>query len=308
MSMTRTVLLLVLSLVVCTACHRQPDQAETARPPAGEKNVVKLSSEAVHNAGLESIVVKRRKVNVPLVVPGHISFDLNHTGKVTSTLDGRITQMNHDIGQAVQKGDVMALVDAPDLLHPLELKATMTGRVVERHGTVGDLLDKTQSLYTISDVGTLWCVANLNEADVSSVRIGQPATITVLPYPGDSFAGKVIRVGDSVSEQTRTVEVRIEVQNTGGLLKAGMFASAALQTTSAADGLFVPDTALQTVGGRSMVFIEEAPGTYRATELRLGREIGSMHEVLDGVPAGAKVVTTGSFILKSELLKGEIEG
>jgi len=91
------------------------------------------------------------------------------------------------------------------------------------------------------------------------------------------------------------------------MLKAGMFANAALRTTSAAEGLFVPDASVQSVGGRSTVFVEEGPGIYRATEVRLGHEIGTMHEVLDGLTAGARVVTTGSFILKSELLKGEIE-
>jgi multidrug efflux pump subunit AcrA (membrane-fusion protein) len=298
---------LVLSLAFFTACNRHAAEEQSPAPATGDKNVVKISVEAAHSGGIESAVITRGRVNVPLVVPGHISFDLNRTGKVTSTLEGRLTQLNYDTGQAVEKGAVMALVDAPDLLHPLELKAPMSGRVVERHGTVGDMLDKTQGLYTISDIGTLWCLANVNESDVSAVRVGQPATVTVLPYPDDKFNGKVIRVGDSVNEQTRTLEVRIEVQNQGGVLKSGMFASAALQTTTAAEGLFVPDTAVQTVGERAMVFVEESPGTYRASEVRLGREIGTMHEVLDGISAGARVVTAGSFILKSELLKGEIE-
>jgi cobalt-zinc-cadmium efflux system membrane fusion protein len=241
------------------------------------------------------------------MVPGHLSFDLNHTGRVTSTLDGRITQLNHDVGEEVHNGEIMALVDAPDLLHPLELKAPMAGRVVERHGAVGELIDRTTPIYTISNVSTLWCIANLNEPDMTFVRVGQPATLTVLPYPSNKFYGKVIRIGDSVNEATRTVEVRIEVHNNGDLLKAGMYANAALKTTTAAEGLFVPDASVQTVGSHPDVFIEESPGTYRATEVRLGREIGDMHEVLDGLPAGSRVVTTGSFILKSELLKGEIE-
>ncbi|HKW15720.1 MAG TPA: efflux RND transporter periplasmic adaptor subunit [Candidatus Krumholzibacteria bacterium] len=305
--MTRRLVLPMLFALLVVACHRAPQEEEKA-PPAAEKNVVKLAPEAVHNAGIESVVVARGKVDVPLVVPGHLSFDVNRTGQVTSTLDGRITQMNYDVGRQVGKGDVMVLVDAPDLLHPLELKAPMAGRVVERHGAVGELIDKATPLYTISDVATLWCIGNVNESDMSLIKLGQPATVTVLPYPGDKFYGRVIRVGDSVNEQTHTLEVRIEVQNQGDMLKAGMFANAALRTTSSAEGLFVPDASVQNVGGRSTVFVEEAPGTYRATEVRLGREIGTMHEVLDGLTAGVHVVTTGSFILKSELLKGEIEG
>jgi multidrug efflux pump subunit AcrA (membrane-fusion protein) len=305
--MIRPISALLILLLFITACHRAPEEEEAAPPRSGEKNIVTLSPEAVRNAAIESTVVTRGKIDIPLIVPGHIGFDLNHTGRVTSTLDGRITQMNHDVGQRVQKGDVMALVDAPDLLHALELKAPMSGRVVERHGTVGDLIDRTTALYTISDVTTLWCIANLNESDMPSVQAGQPATITVLPYPSDRFYGKVVRIGDSVNEDTRTLEVRIEVQNPADLLKAGMFANAALKTKSAAEGLFIPDGAVQSVGGRATVFVEEAPGTYRAAEVRLGREVGSMHEVLDGISSGAHIVTTGSFILKSELLKGEIE-
>ena len=85
-------------------------------------------------------------------MPGRVSFDLNHTAKVTSTLEGRIVKMNYDVGAPVQQGDVMALVDSPELLKPLELKAPSAGTVIERHGTVGEMVDRTKELYTISDL------------------------------------------------------------------------------------------------------------------------------------------------------------
>ena len=301
-------LLLTLVLTVALGCHRQQsEEAPAAAPAAGEKNMVELGAEALKHAGIEVQDVTEQSVAIPLVAPGRISFDMNHTGRVTSTLDGRIVQMNYDIGQMVKKGDVTALIDAPELLHPLELKAPMAGRVVERNGTVGDLLDRTQSLYTIAETTTLWCIAAVNESDIGAVRVGQPASITVLSYPDESFAGKVVRVSDAVNEQTRTVEVRIVVENPRDILKAGMFANAALRTAAVTKGLFVPDGALQTIGERPVVFVEEKPGTYHATIVRLGREIGTQHEVLDGLAAGARVVTSGSFILKSELLKSELE-
>ena len=237
---------------------------------------------------------------------GRISFNLNQTAKVTSTFAGRISKMNVDIGALVQKQDIMALVDSPELLNkPLALKAPIDGQVIERHGTVGEAVDETKELYTISDLRSVWGIAEIKEKDIASVRVGQQAILRVLAYPKEAFTGKVVLIGHEVEEKTRTLEARIEVDNASGKLKPGMFADVELMTSVLEDVLVIPDNALQTLGDQQIVFIANGSEFTKRT-VRVGRESGGQVEILEGVTESERVVTKGSFILKSELLKAEL--
>ena len=289
---------------------KDSDDAEkkpTAKPAATEKGVVELNEASRENAHIETIAVTRTNINVPLNVPGRISYDLNHTAKVSSPFAGRILKMNYDIGATVKPGDVMALVDSPELLKPLELKATVDGMVTERQGTAGGMLEAAKEFYTISDLGRVWCIASISEEESAAVHVGQPAAIRVLAYPKEAFAGTVVLAGQAVDETTRTLEARIEVDNGNGKLKPGMFATVSLPTEQTENQLLVPDNAVQTISGQTCVFVEEQPGKYRPAIVRLGGPIGAQYPVLEGLEAGARVVVSGSFVLKSELLKASME-
>jgi cobalt-zinc-cadmium efflux system membrane fusion protein len=140
---------------------------------------------------------------------------------------------------------------------------------------------------------------------VGKIRTEAPPSIRLLSFAGETFTGRLLRVGSTVARETRTVEFLFEVPNPERKLRAGMFAYVSLATDRIDDGLFVPDEAVQTIGGRSVVFVEQVPGTYRVTEVRLGRRAGEMVEILGGIASGARVVTTGSFVLKSEAMRSE---
>jgi multidrug efflux pump subunit AcrA (membrane-fusion protein) len=256
---------------------------------------------------IETVKVARGDLPMVLRSPGRISVNVNRTAKVTSTFEGRISSLTHDVGGVVQRGDVMGTIDSPELLNkPLELKAPIGGQVIERHGTVGEAVDKTTELYTISDLKILWCIAEIKERDVALVRTGQSATIRVTAYPLRSFKGKVLLSGQEVEERTRTLETRIEVDNSDGALKPGMFADVELVTTILEDVLVIPDESLQTLEDHQIVFVAEGPNRFRKRIVKVGREQAGRAEILEGLAEGDIVVTRGSFILKSELLKGEL--
>ncbi len=164
-------------------------------------------------------------MDVTLKAAGRVSVNMNRTAKVTSTLEGRITRLNCDIGDAVKAGDVLALIQTPELVgKALELKAPIDGVIVERRNAVGELVEKANAIYTISDPADLWVLAEIKEVDIGAVKLGQEATFSVLAFPCETFHGKVERIAHQVEEQSRTVESRIEVRNDDGRLKPGMFA------------------------------------------------------------------------------------
>src|SRR4029077_3554951 len=185
-----------------------------------------------------------------LKAAGRVSDNLNKTAKVASTLEGRLIKLNFDLNDRVKTGDVLGLVQTPELLgKPLELKAPIDGVITERKSTVGELVGKETEIYTISDPADLWVIAEIKERDIGAVKVGQDASFTVLAYPDEEFHGKVVRIGNRVEAESRTMEVRIEVANTNGRLKPGMFADVEIVTTIWQDTLLMPDTALQTDGG-----------------------------------------------------------
>jgi multidrug efflux pump subunit AcrA (membrane-fusion protein) len=284
--------------------------AETGAVVAADslrRDTVVLSDESMKHVVIESIPVARGNLPMVLRTPGRISVNVNRTAKVTSTFEGRIAIMNYDVGTIVQPGDVMCLIDSPELLNrPLELKAPIGGQIIERHGTVGEAVDKTTELYTISDLKMVWCIAEVKEKDVAVVRTGQSASIRVLAYPRRFFAGTVLLSGQEVEERTRTLEVRIEVDNRDGALKPGMFADVELVTSVLDNVLMIPDDALQTLEDKQIVFIAADHNEFIKRVVVVGREHAGQAEILDGVHEGERVVTKGSFILKSELLKGEL--
>ena len=138
------------------------------------------------------------------------------------------------------------------------------------------------------------------------MQLSQDAKFPVISYPENNFHGKVTRVGNQVEADSRTLEVRIEVDNTEGLLKAGMFADVEITTTVLDNVLLISDAALQTEDDRQVVFVAFDDNRFEKRVVRLGLEQLGRVQVVEGLSVGDKVVTEGSFILKSELLKGEL--
>ena len=301
-----TTLTLVTALVLA-GCTKKEPEAEKAEEKHDDKTVT-LTKEQLEHAEIKTETAATGDLDMTLKAAGRVSENMNKTAKVASTLDGRIAKLNADINDPVKAGDVLALVQTPELIgKPLELKAPIDGIVTERNQAVGELVDKTSAVYVISDPTDLWVLAEIKERDLAAVKIGQDASFTVLAYPEETFRGKVVRLGNKVEEQSRTVEVRIEVNNADGRLKPGMFADVEIVTTVTKDVLVISDKALQSVEDGQIVFVELEPGKFEKRVVKLGMEQHGRVQVIEGVKAGEKVVTDGSFVLKSEMLKSEME-
>ena len=243
-----------------------------------------------------------------LKTAGRVTENANKTAKVASTLEGRLVKLNFDLNDAVKVGDVLALVQTPELLgKALEVKAPIDGIIVDRKANAGELVGKDKEIYTISDPADLWVIAEIKERDVGAVKVGQDATFTVLAYPGETFRGKVVRLGNQVQPESRTLEVRIEVNNTDGRLKPGMFADLEITTSVTRDVIVVPETALQMIDETPVVFIALDDNKFAKRSVKTGVPQHGRVQILDGVKLGEQIVTEGGFTLKSELLKGELQ-
>lgn len=301
-----TTLALLAALVGCGKKDVTPEPvAEVASKH--EDNIVNLTKENLAKVTIATEAVTPGSLGLTLKAVGRLGENLNKTAKVTSTLEGRLTKLHFDLNQAVKAGDVLGLVQTPELLgRPLELKAPIDGVITERKSTVGELIGKDTEIYTISDPADLWVLAEIKERDIAAVQVGQEAAFSVLAYPGVTFHGKVTLLGNRVEKESRTLEVRIEVSNTDGRLKPGMFADVEIATTALQDVLVVSDLALQTMEDEQVVFVALSDTKFEKRVVKIGLEQHGRVQLVEGIKAGERVVTEGSFILKSELLKGEL--
>ena len=186
--------------------------------------------------------------------------------------------------------------------------APFPGRVIVRDLTKGELVETTHKLFVVADLSTVWVVANVSEKDVSYVQRAttvpnQPVEVFVTAYPDEVFQGAVAYVGDVLDTATRTMQVRLVLDNSKGRLKPEMFATIRVSSEPAADVLVVPEAAIQHDRDRSFVFVQKEPGVFEARTVRLGEKNGTFAEVLEGLREGEVVVREGAFTLKSELLK-----
>lgn len=285
------------------------DKTESKSEAKPDENIVTLTKENLAHIELKTEAAQLGSLGMTLKAAGRVSANLNKTAKVTTTLEGRLVKLNFDLNDRVKAGEITALVESPELIgRQLEIKAPIDGVIVERAATAGELVDKSKAIYTISDPTQLWAIAEVKERDIAAVKSGQDASFTVLACPQDKFTGKVVLVGNQVETGSRTLEVRIAVDNTDGRLKAGMFADVEIITTILENVLLIPDSALQTESDNQIVFVALDGNKFEKRVVKLGLEQAGRVQILDGVKAGEKVVTDGSFILKSEMLKGQLGG
>lgn len=296
-----------LLVVALAGCSKKEEAVEAKPEAAHELNIVTLTKENLEHMRLNVESASLGNLGMTLKAAGRVSANLNKTAKVTSTFEGRLVKLNFDLNDHVKAGEVLAVVESPELLNkPLELKAPIDGVIIARTATRGELVDRSKEIYTISDPADLWVIAEIKERDIAAVKVGQDATFTVLAYNPDKFHGKVVRIGNQVETASRTLEIRIAVDNTDGRLKPGMFADVEITTTVLENVLLIPDSALQTDGENQIVFVALDGNKFEKRVVKLGEEQQGRVQVLEGLKAGEKIVTEGSFILKSEMLKGEL--
>ncbi len=189
----------------------------------------------------------------------------------------------------------------------MPLTSPIAGEIIERHATRGENVASEDTLFVVADTSAVWVIGRVYEQQVPRVARDMEAVLTLSAYPGREWRGSVDYLGAALDESSRTLPARVELPNTDGVLRPGMFGSLRLGARVGADPVIVlPSAAVQTLNNQTVVFIEEHSGEFATVNVVLGREADGRTEVLEGVEAGQSVVVEGAFILLSELLRGEL--
>jgi len=208
----------------------------------------------------------------------------------------------------ISDAQVKALEESREPKKTLTLYSPFTGHVLEKMVNKGQFVDAGMALFKIADLSVVWLIADIYESELSAIRVGQPAAIQMSYYPGETFTGKAIYIYPYMDAQIRTAKVRYEFANPHGKLKPEMFANVEI-TVRLGDKLALPEGAVIDTGTRKVVIVDRGSGYFEPREVRLGFKAGEVFEVLDGLKAGERVVTSANFLIDSESkLKEAVSG
>ncbi|MFN3046160.1 efflux RND transporter periplasmic adaptor subunit [Pseudomonas alloputida] len=186
-----------------------------------------------------------------------------------------------------------------------ELRAPFDAVVVEKHLTVGEVVDETSNAFTLSDLSRVWATFAVAPRDLGKVVTGREVTVSA-PDLGAQVLGKVNYVGSLLGEQNRAATVRATLANPNGAWRPGLFVNVAVSVDRFDAAVAVPESALQTWEAQTVVFARTEEG-FEARPVKTGRRDAGQVEITSGLAAGTQVAAAGSFVLKSELGKGSAE-
>jgi cobalt-zinc-cadmium efflux system membrane fusion protein len=189
------------------------------------------------------------------------------------------------------------------------VRAPIAGVIIKREGAPGEVVGPEKEILAIADLSSVWTLIDIYEKDLAAVHRGTPVEITVETYPGEPFRGTIAYIADLLDSETRSAKARVEIPNPQRKLKLGMFATVRLRaqvTGGTATVVAIPSSAIQRIDGEPSVFIKLDAVTFARRKVKLGLTSGDLIEVTEGLKGDEDLVTTGSFSLKSELLKEQL--
>ncbi|HEX7879563.1 MAG TPA: efflux RND transporter periplasmic adaptor subunit [Candidatus Eisenbacteria bacterium] len=269
-----------------------------------ESEAVRLTPQQRDAAGITIETAGPASIGRPLELPGEIVLDADHLSHIVPRFPGVARTVHKGLGDRVRAGEVLAVLNSNESLSTYDVPSLIDGIVIEKHITLGEFVRDDQDIYVVADLSKVWVNMTVYPRDLARIHTGLPVSIRITGVEGERL-GKIGYIGPVVGEGTRTALARVILPNPDGSLRPGLFVTGRVSLDATTVRIAVEDRALQTMDGRTVVFVESAPGEYLAQAVEAGVTDGEWTEVLSGITAGQRYVSGGSFILKSEKLKSE---
>lgn len=204
----------------------------------------------------------------------------------------------HTLGAAPGRGS-----SSFSLVSPIE------GKVLEVKARLGQPVGPTDTLIVVGETSQVWLAVDIYERDLARVKVGDEVVATAVAYPDRTFTGHVEQLASVVDPARRVIEARIVLANPDGALRPGMTATArvlGLPIAGAPPVVSVPRGALQTIDGQPFVFVDLGSGKFQLRAVERGADLENGVEIKQGLNGDESIVTEGSFVLKSEVLRAQM--
>lgn len=184
-----------------------------------------------------------------------------------------------------------------------EVRAPLNGFIIQKTINEGMLLrsDKTDNIFDIAEITNVWAIANINEADISQVNMGNDAEITTLSYPDKKFYGKVDKIYNIIDPETKAMKARVKLENKDFLLKPEMRANIKISYTENQQMIAVPSDAIVFDRSKNFVLIFKDKNNIQTRQVEVFRQIGNITYISSGLDVGEKVLTTNQLLIYDAL-------
>jgi len=266
--------------------------------------VIESAAVAADRARLASAQARVRSADAGL----QREKELNAKG-VSSLKEVQAAQQEFDIAQAevASAEAALGMIGTPEgRSGSYTLRAPIAGVVTRRDASVGSLVDAEEVVVEIIDTSFLWAEIDIPERDAGGVSTGQSVVLEVEGMPAHPFEGTITYVAPMVDDRTRTVLARARLENRDGALRANVFARARILASNPASSVLIPRAALHEAKGVNLVFVRLREDEFVTRRVKVGGTTGDLVAINTGLTSGEDIVTTGSFLLKTETLKGSI--
>ncbi len=300
---------MIATLSGCGGCGKSGEEHAGEHPENAEgMETVHLKEESQKMVDLEFVTVKKEPLFASLKVVGEIAQETENVSHVTPSESGLLRSFLKQVGETVEKGTPLCVIQTKTG-ETMEIASPAHGIVLAQYVKPGEKVDNLTSMMTIADPDLLRVSFNVYEKDIAGIKLGQKVIVESIAYPNQEFKGEIVFVSPSVDVDTRAIKIRVDVKNEEHLLKFGMFVTGKILAPITEKTLVLPDEAIQEVEGKNVVFVpkEGEADEFLLKEIKKGMASEEKTQILMGLEEGQSVVGKGSFYLKSELLKGELE-
>lgn len=265
------------------------------------EEAVRISAALAQELGIETETAGAGVINRSVLLYGRTMPDPQGISHVSARYPGMIVSMAPSLGDSVQEGEVLAVIEANTSLQTYEIKAPLSGIVVEKHANPGELASG-QSLLTIANYDNIWVDLTVFPGDSQQVRSGMDVTIRI----DDRIAESTIRYINPSQGESPTVIARVPLENPESVWTPGLLVEGLVHVESENVALAVKNDALQLFEDNQVVFVLEAE-TYEPRIVTLGSSDPFLTEILSGLEPGERYVVANSYLIKADLEKEGVE-
>jgi cobalt-zinc-cadmium efflux system membrane fusion protein len=262
---------------------------------------VTITADAATRAGVVAEAAGPSTMSEALSVYGQVKLNANKVARAVPRFGGIIREARKSLGDSVQAGEVVAILETNQSLATIEVKAPIAGIIVDRDVNAGETVTDGAVLYTIANLSDVWVDLNVPKRDQARVKVGQSAVIHA-DDGGTEANGKVSWISPVSSAEAQTLVARVVLANPDQRWRPGLFVKAAISLSEEPVPVAVKESAIQTLFDFTVVFSQHGD-LYQARPLELGRRGGGYVEVLKGLKAGEHYVTENSFLIKADIGK-----
>jgi cobalt-zinc-cadmium efflux system membrane fusion protein len=270
-----------------------------------EAGVIVLSEGVLRDQGITLEKAGSAEIARVLKVYGRVSPNQNRLAHIHPRFPGIVKEARKTVGDVVERNETLAVIESNQSLQPYQVVSLLSGTVLYRHATIGEYVTEGDPIFIVADLSTLWVDLFIFPSDFSLIKEGLSVKVRV-PHSTERLVSTISFVSRVADERTQARVARAVLEGKEGSLLPDQYVEAEVVLESVSVPLAVSATAVQTVGGRTLVFVKNHEG-FEPREVLTGRSDGEWTEILSGLTPGAGYAAGNTFLFKAELGKESAE-